>query len=1114
MNGDKMTHPSSVLSAEKRELLSHLMGEENAAASPRILKRGSTTAPLSFAQHRMWFLHQMASETAAVYNNSLGARIKGSLNIEALERALNEVIARHEVLRTTFQLIDDAPTQVISPPSPVKINVVDLSQSPEPERRIEERRLCQLHEATPFDLASGPLLRASLLRLQPDEYVFLFCIHHIISDGWTTGLLQNELFALYEAYCADKASPLPELPIQYADYCWWQREYLQGAALRQQIEYWCKNMAGAPAALDLPTDFPRPPLQGVRGGYSMKIWPADLCRELKAFSRREGVTLFMVLLSAFEVLLARYSGQHDLVIGTPIAGRTRLETEPLIGLFLNALPLRADLSGDPTVQQVLRRTRETALQAYANQEVPFEKLVEELQPQRDLSRSPLFQVMFILQNAPLRLQTASGIHLSPLEISTQFSKYDLTLITVEFQETLRVGIEFNSDLFESSTIERMGKHLENLLRGMIADPDARVFELPLMGEDERRAVVETWNNTGRNWNETQCVIQSFESQVSQTPERTAASFDGSKLTYSELNARANQLAHFLRDAGAAQNALVAVSLERSLEMLVAILAVLKAGSAYLPIDPEYPAERIAFMLQDSSATILLTEQKFLNRFPPHNNIICIDRETVLISQQSRLNPSCTPIQDLAYVIYTSGSTGKPKGVMIPRRALGNFLLSMRERPGITADDVLLAVTTLSFDIAGLELYLPLIVGGQVEIASREISTDPVLLVERMVQSKATVMQATPATWRMLLDSGWKGNSQLKVLCGGEAFPRELANQLLQRCGSVWNMYGPTETTIWSAVSPVQADEGAVPIGKPIANTQLYVLDERLQPVPVGVVGELYIGGAGLAVGYLRRPELTAERFINGPFANQGSRIYKTGDQARYRSDGVIECLGRLDSQVKLRGYRIELEEVEAVLAEYPGIQRAIVAVREDVPGEKYLVAYLIPAERSTPIPAELRAHVSKFLPQYMVPSAFVALDTIPLTPNGKVDRRALPMPDRSRCEAEASYVGPRTNIEEKLTAIWAEILNVNTVGVNDNFFELGGHSLLLTRLRHELEYRMNVRISIIDLFRYPTVGALAEFVGKNQPETHIIPQVRNRAELRRRLIQRHTDSGNTALVDS
>ena len=1103
MNRDKTANSSPVLAAEKRELLAQLLGEENAPTVKPISRRGTTPAPLSFAQQRLWFLNEMTPETGAAYNNSLGTRIAGKLDAGALERALNEIVARHEALRTTFRVVGDVPMQVVSPTLNIKLKVIDVTALPEADRDSELRRIHDAEERTPFDLSQGPLLRALLVRLGPEEHAFILYIHHIVSDGWTTGVIQNELFTLYEAFCAGRSSPLAELPIQYADYCWWQRDFLQGEALQQQLEYWRKNMQGAPAALDLPTDRPRLAVQGVQGGFLTSIWPAEFSSALKAFSRREGVTLFMTLLSAFEVLLARYSGQRDLAIGTPIAGRTRVETEPLVGLFLNTLPLRANLSGDPTVRQVLQGARETSLQAYANQDVPFEKLVEELQPERDLSRSPLFQVMFILHNAPFRIQTASGLTFGPLDLTTHFSKFDLTMIGLEYGDELRIGLEFNTELFDSSTIERMGQHLRNLLAAMMENPEAKVFELPLMQESERRTILTDWNDSARSWSVPQCFPKLFEARAERAPERTAVRFNGAGLSYADLNARANQLADFLRAAGVGPDVLVAVSLERSIEMLVATLAVMKAGGAYVPLDPEYPLGRIAFMLEDSGAKILLTQESLLGRSPAHGKTICIDRDWAAIAERPSANPAHdVKPSDLAYVIYTSGSTGKPKGVMIPHSALANFLLSMREAPGITESDVLLAVTTLSFDIAGLELYLPLIAGAAVEIASRETAGDPIRLGELIVQGGATMMQATPATWRMLIESGWKGHAGLKALCGGEGFPRDLANHLLARCGSVWNMYGPTETTIWSSISKVEAGDAVVPIGRPIANTQLYVLDERLQPVPPGLTGELYIGGAGLAVGYLNRPELTAERFVTDPFAGSDARMYRTGDQARYRADGAVECLGRADSQVKVRGYRIELEEIENNLAEYPGVRQAVVAAREDGPGDKRLVAYVIPAQQPAPQAAELRAHLGNRLPQYMVPSAFVVLEKFPLTPNGKVDRRALPAPDRSRADAETAYVAPRTIFEQNLAAIWAEALNLTTIGVNDNFFDLGGHSLLLTRVRNEIERRMGVSVPIIELFRYPTIEALSKFMGNAQSEAPALPQVQDRAELRRRSIQR------------
>jgi amino acid adenylation domain-containing protein len=1102
MNNSEST-VESVLSEQKRELLARLLGEESVPTQKPITRRGGNQAPLSFAQQRLWFLDQMSPDAGVAYNNCLHSRVRGELDIAILEKALNEVIARHEVMRTTFQVLDSVPTQIISPSLRLPINVVDLSHLQEAVRDSAARRHCLEEEAIRFDLAKGPLLRVTVLRLSPEEHVLILCIHHIISDGWTIGVLQDEITALYAAFSAGQPSPLKGLAIQYSDYTHWQNEWLQGSVLQEQISYWRKQLQGAPAALELPTDRPRPAVQTVRGGRYMKKFSRGFSAALNAFNRREGVTMFMTLLSAFEIVLARHSGQRDIIIGTPIAGRTRIETEPLLGLFLNTLALRADLSSNPTVRELLHQTRETALQAYAHQDVPFEKLVEELQPQRDLSRSPFFQVMFILQNSPPGNSKMRGLSVELFDVSTHFSKFELTLLCLEDEDGITAAFEYNSDLYELSTMQGMAQHLQSVLEEMMSRPDAKALELELMDEAERKLLL-GWNNTDREWTEPRCLPQLIEAQVGRTPTRVAATFEESSLAYAQLNSKANQLANFLRSKGVGPDALIGIAVERSLDMLVATLAVLKAGGAYLPLDPEYPPERIAFMLEDSGASVLVTQEDLLSRLPAHTNIVCLDRDAKAIDECSAENlPSSVDPDNLAYVIYTSGSTGKPKGVMIPHRALVNFLLSVREVPGLSADDVLLAVTTLSFDIAGLELYLPLIVGARVDIASRQVASDPGLLAERLTTTGATVMQATPATWRMLMESGYPGNPTLKVLCGGEAFPPDLANQLVERCGQVWNMYGPTETTIWSVLAPVEAGETIVPIGRPLANTQIYILDAELQLVPVGVPGDLYIGGEGLARGYLNRPELTAERFIANPFANGSRRIYKTGDLARCRADGTIECLGRVDNQVKLRGYRLELGEIETTLNQHPHVKDSVVIVREDVSGDKRLVAYFISALDPAPQPAELRAHLSKRLPDYMLPSVFMELTSFPLTPNGKVDRRALPAPERARADVEARFVAPRTSVEESLAAIWAEILGLEKVGINDSFFELGGHSLLLTRVQNELQRKINVFVPVIEFFRYPTVSTLAAFIeNAGKPESSPLPQARDRADLRRNSLQR------------
>ena len=758
------------------------------------------------------------------------------------------------------------------------------------------------------------------------------------------GVLVGELAALYEAFVARRPSPLAELPIQYADFAQWQRGWLDGEVLAGQLEYWRRQLSGAPAVLNLPADRPRPPMQTFNGArYSFKL-PNAAAVALRELSRREGVTLFMSLLAAFQTLLYRYTGERDVLVGTPIANRGRTETERLIGFFINTLVLRTKVSGRQTFRELLRQVREVALGAYAHQDIPFEKLVEELQPQRSLSHSPLFQVMFIWQNAPMPEFKLPGLLLSTVNTGMETAKFDLTLQMEETGPGLIGRLEYNTDLFDEETMRRLAAHFESLLDSALADPDQSLACIPLLTATEQQQLLQ-WNDTEAEYPRQTCMHELFEAQVAGTPDAIALVYEHRQLSYYELNQRANHLACKLRSLGVRPGVLVGLYTERGPEMLIGLLGILKAGGAYVPLDPTYPRERLAFMVRDAALTVLLTQRHLVAGLPEHAaDVICLDSEVLF--EETAANPAnWTDAEALAYVIYTSGSTGRPKGVMIPHGAVVNFLSTMLRQPGLSSDDILLAVTSLSFDIAALELCLPLMVGARVVLVSREVSADGALLAESLTDHAATVMQATPATWTQLLDSGWRGLSALKMLCGGEALAREQATRLLERGATLWNMYGPTETTIWSAIHRVVAatdgDTSAVPLGRPIANTGIHLLDEEGQLVPVGVPGELHIGGAGLAHGYLKRPELTAEKFLPDQFsATAGQRLYQTGDLTRYLPDGAIEFLGRIDHQVKLRGFRIELGEIEAVLAQQAAVHEVVVVVREDVPGDKRLVAYV------------------------------------------------------------------------------------------------------------------------------------------------------------------------------
>jgi amino acid adenylation domain-containing protein len=1033
-------------------------------------------APLSFAQQRLWFLAQFERDSFA-YHISLALRLRGELDVDALERALTEVCSRHESLRTVFTEVDGEPSQRVLSSQPVALLRVDLSSTPPGEKLVTAERAAKEEAHRPFDLSTGPVARFALLRLSEGEHWLLATFHHIVADGWSLGVFQDELLASYAARARGETPALAELAIQYADYAVWQRKLLSEDALASKLAYWRQRLDGAPSLLQLPTDRPRPSIQSYRGAHFRAVLPSALCKRVERLATNHDATLFMVLLAAVNVLLSRYSGQKDICVGSPIAGRTRTELEKLIGVFINTLVLRTDLSGEPTFLELLRRVREATLGAFANQEVPFEKLVEELHPKRALSHAPLFQVMLVLQNAPAPTTKLADVEVARTSFDLGTAMFDLTFFVVAHKEGLAFSIEYSADLFDEATIARMMSQLETLLESIVDTPEQPISELRVLPQAERDRLLVEWNSTTSEYPRDACVHEFITAQAERTPHKVAVSFGETSLSYAELDERSNRLARYLRTVGLGVESLVGLYLERSLEMVVALVAVLKAGGAYVPLDPSFPRQRLQFMMRDADVKVVLSQSALAPSMPEHEaTVVELDGDWQTIARESaEAVESSARADTLAYVIYTSGSTGAPKGVQIEHRSLVNFLCSMQREPGLVSEDRLVAVTTLSFDIAGLELYLPLVTGATVILASREETSDGRRLAELIHSSHATVMQATPATWRMLLDSGWKGESQLKVLCGGERLPRELADELLERCETLWNVYGPTETTIWSSVQRMHHDTGPVLVGRPIANTTVYLLDEHAQPVPTGVAGELCIGGEGLARGYLHRDELTEERFVADPFAGDGARMYRTGDLARYRANGELEVFGRLDHQVKVRGFRIELGEIESVLATKSELRQVVVVAREDIPGDLRLVAYYV-AESNPPSIAELRAHLQQRLPDHMVPTAFVALDALPLTPNGKVDRNALPAPNESRPELEHHYVAPRNSLELQLAAIWQEVLGVERVGVHDNFFELGGHSLMGVRLFARIEDRLGMRLPLAILFRTSTIDELGSVI--------------------------------------
>jgi amino acid adenylation domain-containing protein/FkbM family methyltransferase len=1039
--------------------------------------------PLSFAQQRLWFLQQLDT-ASTVYNLPHAIRLSGSLNVTALRQTLDEIVRRHENLRTTFDMVDGQPIQVIKPAEPVDMPVTDLSHLPSDERESKVRQLATDEALTPFDLSTGPLLRVSLLRLSPDEHVALLTMHHIISDGWSFGVFIREIAALYGSFLNNQTMPLTDLPIQYADYAVWQREWLSGENLELQLAYWKSQLSGELPIIELPLDHPRPAVQTFNGEALTTSFPRELTGALKALSREEGVTLFMAGLAIFQTLLHRYSGQTDILVGSPIAGRQQAETEALIGFFVNTLVFRTDLSGDPTFRELLQRVREVALGAYTHQDLPFEKLVEELQPARDLSRSPLFQVMFAIQNAPASPPDLSGISVSFLDAGGVPAKFDLSMTMTDTGSDLINTINYNTDLFDYSTITRLFDHLHNLVESIVRQPDRRLSEFNLLAEAEQQQVVVEWNQTAVVYGTPRALHEFVESQVARTPEATALVFEDEEVSYGELNERANKVARHLQSLGIGPDVIVGVCMERSVELVVGLLGILKAGGAYLPLDPAYPSERLQFMLADARPPVLLTQEPLLTTLPVHEaQVVCLDApEWKTPLAWDAQNPTIeVSDQNLNYVIYTSGSTGRPKGAMNTHGAIVNRLLWMQDAYGLTPADRVLQKTPYSFDVSVWEFFWPLMTGARLVVASPGGHQDATYLADLITRQQITTVHFVPSMLQIFIDSLEAGScaSLKRVICSGEALSLELQERFHARLpAELHNLYGPTEAavdvTAWACERGAQ--RYSVPIGRPIANTTIYILDSKLRPVAVGMAGELHIGGVGLARGYLNHPELTAERFIPDPFSTTpGARLYKTGDLARYLANGEIEYLGRLDFQVKVRGLRIELEEIEAVLTEHEAVREAVVVAREDKPGDVRLVAYLVCRDELSVTSGELRLHAGQKLPDYMVPSAFVMLDELPLSPNGKLDRRALPEPEWSSPDAK-SYIAPRTTTEEIVAGIWMEVLGAKQVSVHDNFFEIGGHSLLATQVISRVRQTFHVELLLRKVFEKPTVEGLAEII--------------------------------------
>ncbi|HYN83948.1 MAG TPA: amino acid adenylation domain-containing protein, partial [Pyrinomonadaceae bacterium] len=1076
------------LSPEKRELLARLLAEQGADFN---------AFPLSFAQQRLWFLDQL-EPGAASYNMPSVVRLEGPLDATALEAALGEVVSRHEALRTTFSVIGDEPVQVIAPSLALRLAVHDLTNLDAGAAAAESARLAAEEARRPFDLARGPLVRAALLRTSATSHVFVLVMHHIVSDGWSMNVLLREVAALYEAFAAGRPSPLPELPIQYADFAEWQRERLDGEVMERHLDYWRRQLGGALPVLELPADRPRPPAQTFGGASVSFELSADAAQALRELSRREGATLFMTLLAAFQTLLHRYTRQTDISVGVPVANRTRAEVEDLIGFFVNTLVLRADLSGDPTFTELLARVREVALEANAHQDVPFEKLVEALQPERDPSRNPLFQVLFALQNAPPDELRLGDVVMHVEEFDSGSTRFDVELHVRERGAALAGTLVYNTDLFDETTARRMVGHFRTLLEGVAADPRRRVSALPLLTRDERRQVLDEWNATGARFTPAASLHELFEQQVARTPDAPAVSFGGRELSFRELDESANRVARRLRREGLSADGVVGICLERSTDLMVAVLGVLKAGGAYLPLDPEYPRERLRLMLEDSRARMLLTRARLAHVFDGLDaRPIALDDEREAIERERGEDESARVHPDnLAYVIYTSGSTGRPKGVAMPHRALVNIVQWQLARSSSSPPPRTLQFTSLSFDVSLQEIFSTWCAGACLVLVGEEERRDSKALLGVLAGERIERLFLPFVALHYLAEAaegaGVRPASLREVITAGEQLKttphlRRLFESL-PGC-TLDNQYGPSEAHVVSAfMLPESASEWTAlpPVGRPVANAQLYVLDSSMQPVPVGVAGELYIGGDCLARGYLGRAGATAEKFVPHPFgARGGERLYRTGDLARYQADGNVEFLGRADHQVKVRGFRIELGEIEAALQRHEGVSEAVVVAHAGAGRESRLVAY-VQAEQTAGANGDgaasaldagaLRAFLRESLPDYMIPSAFVFLAEFPLTPSGKVDRKALPAPDDAGREADAGHVAPRTPTEELLAVLWADVLGVGRVGVRDNFFESGGHSLLATQLMSRVRETFGVEVALRRLFEEPTVEGLARVV--------------------------------------
>ncbi len=1027
--------------------------------------------PLSFSQERMWFLHQLDPQGSA-YNVAGAVRVEGELDGRALVEAFDEMVRRHELLRANVETVDGEPRLWIDPTKRIDLPVLDFGHDGE----AEARALAAASELAnaPFDLARDPLARAVVYKVGPARHVLAVSLHHLITDAWSMGLLLQDLVAFYDASRAGRPMPPPKSALGYVDYAAYQRRTWQGELLERELGYWKQRLLGVEPLL-LPTDRPRTARRSSAGAIELLELPGPLLDRLSELARAQGATLFMVLLAAFDLLLHRHSGQMDLVVGVPVANRNRVSSEAFVGSLVNTLPVRVEVAPEQSFSELLRHVRERSLEAFDHQDLPFERLVSELSLERTPGGSPLVQVMFDYQNVPMTPGSES-ISLAPLMLCRGASQFDLSLLVHDSELGRSAAFEYSTDLFDADTARRIAEHYVNLLTQVAEQPERKLSEIPMPSPGERARILACARSPEPASRRELSLHGGLAEQASRRPSAPAVSDERGTYTYAELEARVQALSLRLRAAGAGPGERVAVYIERSKELLVALLAVLRTSAAYVPLDPRHPALRLQYVIEDAAPRIVLTDSKVRASLPEaaaNARILEIDAPSDALAGSYEFPDP--PSNAAAYVIYTSGSTGRPKGVEVPRYALANFLSSMAHTPGMGEADRILSTTTIAFDIAGLELLLPPLVGASLYVVASDVVSDGERLAALCRDLRPTFMQATPASWRMLVEAGFEGAFDLTILCGGEALPRELADQLLARCGALWNVYGPTETTIWSLLHRVEPTADGVPIGRPLDRTQVYVFDRHGALCPIGVAGELCIGGDGVATGYFQRPELTRERFIPDPFASApGARLYRTGDLARLRGDGTFEHLGRLDFQLKIRGFRIEPGEIEAQLKEDPRVREALVVARAERRDDVRLVAYCVCDEDAAPQGVELAARLRERLPEYMIPSAFVILPKLPQTPNGKVDRAALPAPDERHLAVDVEFVAPRDEIERSLGRLFREVLGTSEeLGIRHNFFALGGHSLLAVRLFARIQREHGTDLPLATLFEAPTVEQLA-----------------------------------------